>query len=48
MYMYRGNAVSAYLALHLPNLQLETPLQPKYMALSVGEAVLLPPAVLAF
>jgi hypothetical protein len=27
--MYRDNAVLAYLALHLPNLQHETPLQPK-------------------
>ena len=36
MYMYRGNAVSAYLALHLPNLQLETPLQPKIYGSQCG------------
>ena len=36
MYMYRGNAVSAYLALHLPNLQLETPLQPKIYGCQCG------------
>jgi hypothetical protein len=36
MYMYRGNALSAYLALHLPNLQLKTPLQPKIYGFQCG------------